>query len=106
MNELKQRLIEALKRNLFLKETLRQEIVRQLPTLSDAQVNHLQNLLNEANQKQDKTLRQILERDPYFFHRIEQTILHTMSEEFNRLSAEELNEAEQQLAQDLAKYQP
>lgn len=104
MNELKQHLLEALKHNLFLKESVRQDVVRKLPELSDVQVKRLQSLLDKANQNQEETLQRILEREPYFFHRIEQTILHTMRDEFNRLSSEELAQAEQQLIQDLAHY--
>lgn len=105
MNELKQQLLEALKHNLFITEGLRKDIVKKLPGFSDRKAQHILNLLLEANQNQDETLRSILEHEPYFFHRIEQTILHTMSEEFDRLSAEEVNQAENQLMQDIAHYQ-
>lgn len=104
MNETQALVLEALKRNLFLKETLRQEIARKLPTLSEKQCERLLQLLNQANSNQEETLKSILEREPYFFHRIEQTILHTMSEEFDRLTQTEIKIAEAQLLEDIKNY--
>jgi hypothetical protein len=104
MDQNKQLLLEALKRNLFLKESLREEIVRKLPNLTETQNLKILALLQQANANQDKTLKSILEREPYFFHRIEQTILHTMSEEFNRLTLVEIEQAEANLLEDIKNY--
>lgn len=105
MNQIQQQVLEALKRNLFLKETLRQEMVRKLPNLNNNQSQRLLELLNQANANQEETLKSILEREPYFFHRIEQVIQHTMSEEFNRLTQDEIEKAEAQLIEDIKNYQ-
>jgi hypothetical protein len=104
MNEIQQQVLEALKRNLFLKETLRQKIVLQLPTLSGNQCERLKQLLTTANANQDETLKSILEKEPYFFYRVEQSILHTMSDEFDRLSQAEIEQAEAQLLEDIKNY--
>ena len=62
-------------------------------------------LISQANQNQDEALKEILAKEPYFYHRIEQIILHTMSEEFERQTAAEREQAEVQLTADLKNYQ-
>jgi len=104
MNELKQQLIELLKQNITLSGVVRTQVVQKLPSLSDNQTKRLTKLVTQANKNQEEALKQILAKEPYFYHRIEQVILHTMSEEFNRLTQEEINAAEAQLIEDLANY--
>jgi|GEM_PF-5636823 len=105
MDALKQQLIELLKQNITLSGDVRNQVVKKLPNFSQAQTERLIELISQANQNQDEALKEILAKEPYFYHRIEQIILHTMSEEFERQTAAEREQAEVQLTADLKNYQ-
>lgn len=104
MDELKPQVIEALKHNLTLSQEVHTQVVQKLPQLSDTQTQRVLELVQQANQNQDQALEEVLKKEPYFYHKIEQIILHTMSEEFDRLTEVERQAAEAQLTQDLANY--
>ena len=105
MDELKAKIQELFNRNLVLSNEIRVEVYSKLPTLNEAQLKRILEILEHVDEQQTEAIEKILKKDPYFFNKLENIILETMKEEFQKIEEKEHEKADKWLEWEVSHFQ-
>ena len=105
MQELKEKIQKLFNRNLVLSNQIRVEVYSKLPTLNEDQLKRILKILEHVDEQQTEAIEKILEKDPYFFNKLEHIILETMEEEFQKIEAKEHEKADKWLEWEVSHIQ-